>query len=388
MEWLVTDNIHAETWRRLLEFANVDFCTEQIIRVHGLPKTKAATQNYKKQASQARACVMQAKEYFEATRASSLYTSPNHLYYGNVALSCLMMLVNGDGNSSLDRLRLDTKNNHHGLDFTIGSTSADAEIGTNLLDKCRSEVLKFGHFSNWYNTLSREIFVYADVRRASADSYNVQRSIVGKCEALDHSSLAGNKQTLFDLLSFLPDLQHDLNRLQLPQPTARGSYRIEATQKNSTLHYTWVIHSCSSVANKERILEKFTVESRYADKYVVTDTINESGAIVKLNYSYEKENDIRFFFPDMRETINHDLILYADDIKTQEIVDLYLISYQLSMLARYYPDIWVRCLESQCKAAKLIEHAVNLIQKKFPILALSVLSGNEVVITTHRRARG
>ena len=82
--------------------------------------------------------------------------------------------------------------------------------------------------------------------------------------------------------------------------------------------------------------------------------------------------------------MNHDTISYADILPTHEIIDLYLVAYQLSMLSRYFPDIWVRCIESQCRAAKLIERATEIIAKKFAVLTLSMLRGEETVISTHR----
>ena len=54
------------------------------------------------------------------------------------------------------------------------------------------------------------------------------------------------------------------------------------------------------------------------------------------------------------------------------------------MLSRYYPDIWVSAVESRCIAAKLLERAVDIAIKKFPILTLSIISGEETIISTHR----
>ena len=123
MRWIVTDDIYAETWRRLLEFANIELTMDEIARRHGKAITKSQTDNYKKQATQARVCALQAKEYFDAARSSTLFTSPNHAYYGAVATASLMMLIFGDGQKSLDVLRADNRNNHHGLDFTTGCTA-------------------------------------------------------------------------------------------------------------------------------------------------------------------------------------------------------------------------------------------------------------------------
>lgn len=96
MEWITSENTYEESWRRLLEFANVELAMEAISGFHGEP-TKSTLPNYRKQAEQARVALLQAREYFEAAKASSLYTQPNHLYYGSVALSTACMLIRGDG---------------------------------------------------------------------------------------------------------------------------------------------------------------------------------------------------------------------------------------------------------------------------------------------------
>ena len=96
LNWVTTDNQYEENWRRLLEYANIEITLETLVKLHGkyTPKTK---QNYIKQAEQIRVSLLQAKEYFDAARSSTLFTQPNHLYYGTIALSSACMLIRGDG---------------------------------------------------------------------------------------------------------------------------------------------------------------------------------------------------------------------------------------------------------------------------------------------------
>ena len=51
MAWITTDNVPAEAWRHLLEYANHELAVEAIIKKHGEPK-KNSLANYKKQANQ------------------------------------------------------------------------------------------------------------------------------------------------------------------------------------------------------------------------------------------------------------------------------------------------------------------------------------------------
>ena len=109
MKWIATDNIYAETWRELFEYTNIDLVCRNLESKHGSPLSKNVRENRRKQAQQARVCVLQAKEYMEAARASSIFTSPNHTYYSIASLASLLMLILGDGTKSLDYLRKDKK---------------------------------------------------------------------------------------------------------------------------------------------------------------------------------------------------------------------------------------------------------------------------------------
>jgi hypothetical protein len=97
------------------------------------------------------------------------------------------------------------------------------------------------------------------------------------------------------------------------------------------------------------------------------------------------DQSMNFHWPEGRETMDHFTVSYAGHVETLEIVDLYLVAYQLSMLSRYFPDIWVRCIESQCLSAKLISRATEIIGRKFPILCLSILNNEKTVISTFRQ---
>jgi YaaC-like Protein len=381
MRWIVTDDIYVETWRRLLEFSNFELAFDEIVRRHGTPMTKPDRENKSKQAKQARVCVLQAKEYFDAARSSSLFTSPNHAYYGSVALASLMMLILGDGTRSLDYLRLDNKNNHHGLNLTTGCSANMATKGLALLERTQVEILKFGHFANWYQSLPGRGSIHAIWHQYRGSTSSANYLPAGGFNVPDFATLQGKKKSIIDILQFLPDLDGDLHRFGVSSPRSRTSYKIEETNDGTRIH-TWTVHGCRTPQERDALLEEFAVTPRFAESLSAIGTENTSSAIVSLQF--KMPDVISFKWPTSRETLNHDTISYAKDPETHEIVDLYLVAYQLSMLSRYHPDIWVSCIESQCRGAKLIERAVEIISKKLPILALSMLGSEEVVISTHR----
>jgi hypothetical protein len=381
MRWIVTDNIYAETWRNLLEFANVDLTMDTIVRLHGQPSNKSARSNYTKQARQARLCVLQAKEYFDAASSSSLFTSPNHAYYGAVSLASLCLLLRGDGLCSLDALRSDPRNNHHGLRLTTGCSPGAATEGVSLLEHTRAEVLNHGHFGNWYRSLPPRGSVYAFVKRDHDKTSSINYLPAGGYDSPPLDGLIGKSSTLLELLKYLPDLDRDLDRAGILFPRSRTRHDIEVTSDEFNKH-TWFLHGCRTLSDLEALLSRFSVNALHASSLDGITDESRNAAIVSLWFKLPTE--IGFKWPTSRETLNHDTISYATERESHEVVDLYLVAYQLSMLSRYYPDIWIACIESRCRGAKLIERAVDLVVKKLPILMLSLVSPEDVVISSHR----
>ncbi|MCA7923712.1 YaaC family protein [Burkholderia cenocepacia] len=385
MRWIVTDNIYTETWNRLLEFSNVEITINQIEKFHAPPSTNRVRDNFKKQATQARVCILQAKEYFDAAREASIFTSPNHCYYGAVALASLMMLILGDGRKSLDYLRSDSKNCHHGLDFKTGCNASAAATAINLLEQSYAKVMPFGQFANWYKILPEFGASNGRVKRIYPTFNRSGRESVGNYKVDEFKKLSGSNLNLVDLIKFLPDLSDDLGRFGINAICSRSSLDVEYDHRDNSAEYRWAFHGCTPKEGLMKLLEGFKTKPQWAENFtfaVSNEDDYSAGGIVKFRYKIGESSALSW--PDTRETVNHDIISYAEAITRHEIVDLYVVAYQLSMLSRYFPDIWVSCMESQCRAAKIVERVTDVFMRKFPILALSLILGEEVIISTHR----
>ncbi len=381
MRWTVTDNIYVETWRQILEFANAELTVDRIARRHGAPKSAAHARNYAKQAAQARVCVLQAKEYFDAARTASLFTSPNHAYYGAIALASLCLLILGDGTKSLDKLRATVSNRHHGLIFTTAATAASAVHGVTLLDESFVEPQPAGHFANWYKALPNHGPVYAHKRVVHGPTYSKTYSFVGYYPVEAYSEVCGKRKSITQLARFLPDLDDDLQRSGIGAIRSRTTHEHELAADGTQKH-KWSIHSCGSSGAREQLLAEFLIAPSAVENVSCVMAEDTASAIVTIRHA--KDERPRFRWPNCRDTLNHDSISYVGAPDSHEITDLYQIAFQLSMLSRYYPDVWVACLESRCRAAKIIERTVEIIIKKLPILALSAVLGETVIISTHR----
>jgi hypothetical protein len=129
------------------------------------------------------------------------------------------------------------------------------------------------------------------------------------------------------------------------------------------------------------ILERFKSPASYYNCWNCSDYEGQMGCVIAFDPA---DAALHFQYPSIRENINNEQVALAFDVDTLEVVDAYLVGYALSMLARYYPDYWIGCLDSHCKAAKVIERLVFVLIRKFPVMALKLLASDDIVISTHR----
>ena len=380
MQWIVTAHVRREVWRRLFEFANEEVAVHAIALRHGPASGASMAGNYRKQARQIRAVLFQAKEYFEAAEQASFHTSPNHLYYGMVCLASAVMLLNGTGDQSLDVLRLDPANRNHGLDFSLGSSSANAGVGTHLLEDARVAVRERGHFPNWYDLLPPIMEVFGIITRLGGSLETRSWDAIGAAPRTPGSSLVGTNTTLLGLLRHVPDFHSEWERYGISVPISRAMVELLINGRARTHTLRFIINGATTAAAFDAILEGFKVPATYCDIPQLLQDSENSGAV-----SYTSVPGSTFIplnFPDIRGTLDEVQLIYGEAIGTPEWADVYRACFGLSMLSRYYPDYWIKCLESQCISAKLVERFVDIYSEKFPTLALSYLAREKIVVST------
>lgn len=294
MEWITTSDVSAETWRRLLEFANTDVTVELLERYHGSANSRQLRSNYKKQAQQIRVCLLQAREYLDAARSSSIYTSPNHLYYGMVSLASAVMLVNGDGRKSLDYLRGAAANNHHGLKFSTGVTSVSCHRGLTILENSFVEILNHGHFINWYQTLPSRDRDYATIKKLDRNgTTNTKLDVAGCVNMQSATDIAGIKRSILSCMLHLPDLFRPLSQYRVLENVSRSDYDINIqpdprNRSRDVYKHTWRYHGTSTGAALEAVLDQFSVSPSYATLLTCIIGSNGRSAIVVLEENTEE----------------------------------------------------------------------------------------------------
>lgn len=383
LEWNTSVDPETDTWRRLLDYANEEFALEALLQRHGEPARSVDLKNYKKQASNLRTALHQAHEYFEAARSATQLTAPNPLYYGAYSLASAVMLMRGNGEYSFDFLRRSSKNRTHGLTFTTGTAGSKATGRAEMLQDSFVAVNRFGHFPNFYSVLPPfEQVLAMTTNYIGSKSVNTYMAARGRQSTLAIDDLHGQKRSILELCGHIPDLAFDLRRYRLGSAASRCNF--EVMQRNGQAYgYRWRFHGAGTRADLEAILDQFRFPYQLITEVDAQIEDEATGGIVYMQ-DPGPEQPVSFQFPTIRTTADGDQVAFARDIDTPEIADLYRVAYGLSMLARYYPDVWVHSIESHSVASRVVALILPILRRKLLAATLSLFEETIVIASSHR----
>lgn len=81
------------------------------------------------------------------------------------------------------------------------------------------------------------------------------------------------------------------------------------------------------------------------------------------------------YWPDIVDDINgRKFYILRPEAYIPEPATHFVLLYCLGMLARYYPDIWMRAIDENVQIAKLTDSLLNIIYRKFPNLMLDQMT--------------
>jgi hypothetical protein len=384
------ENSIDEVWKQLRHFCYGPYVLNSLKQLY----PKAPQEQLKKQVQQIGFCIRQAEEYFKAAKVVDLATKPLLLYYGAVSLSNALILVKKDGTHSIDFLRKKKKHKHHGLDIidnieSITKKDSLSEILKSIKCQCHfkdesvgDDVLSipWGNFPLFYESLVETVFSHKSTTGDNKQTSKLIGNITQICT--DKIPLSSYKNFKFDLLSLfqsLPDLHNDLKYYQIPTNIFPGGiecsinkvYNITGEFMSHTEFFQFFINGLTNEAKQK-------IKDLYISKNTLIKIISEYDHNIHFQYSEEfkptgPETDR--YFPDIIDDIHGELFYIIEpENHVIEPANYFIILFCLGMLSRYYPDVWMKLIDTNKIFAELIKTTLNAANRKFPNLILDQLT--------------
>lgn len=315
------------------------------------------------------ACVKQARGYFEAAEAASIAVSPLLLFYGVSSLAKAVVVARSP------EYHLGNMGRHHGLS---ASQIAQKNVGkaglTRELMKFEASVEGGGTFLEYAETLSGS-FAYKVFDETTG------RSNTLKVDAAPATSLPGRKFSLGDLLARQPAIRSLYHHAVGSRPL--NHYGV------SSMRFDGGVTLCNAHFKNDPPAKDLEGHIRSHFPQVATCLVANSptGSIIGLLDSecltFASPQAVPMFPLSadlgMRGSASTSAGYFVAPFEfgtVSEALQLYVLSYLLGMLARYYPTVWMKLIASggSDEAFPLCRSAVDLIRERFPVLALEGLA--------------
>ena len=355
-------------WSELKRFHNVQFVIDQLAAQY----PDASTNNLRKQATQIRYCLIQAREYADAANAVSLATKPNLLYYSIMSLALAEILFKQDGLSSLDKAR--EKHRHHGLELVNNETTEKGLPATAAALRARpmqNKNVRVGTFELWHRTC-RESSVVGFVQRpfpgGTIDGFELVMS--ANSDQLPPVPLQGI--SLLDALAMLAPLQAMFADFGLRTPVVRASVRKEF-RNDASERLILSVHP-GNEETVQNFFELIEVPGRHHENIQVDLQSNFGNLIVTQTQTNTASLDFPSSFPGGK----NEVCFWAERVPLNEFGYFYIALFIAGNYARYFPDAWLKDIETATPLALAIEMLTDSAISKIPWLCL-----NELARTVH-----
>mgnify|MGYP001472047640 CR=1 FL=1 len=326
-----------DAWNQLFEFESKDLLQQYFKDVYALEamdwKVREISSN-----------VIQAREYFRSTRLADISVKPLLLYYGVLSLSRALVLVLNP------KKRECTLKASHGLSISNWSET----IESRNFQKLRV-VIGTGSFSETVIATENQMYFRF---RSSAREFKAGLTIPP----------SGTEVDLEKVFMYLPDLYEEYQLWtgsQLPFGLLEGSERIGDFLKFSLYKRN---------ATRELAEQIFPVE------YCKERQIEDNGETIKIKFKDEGTwgpNYAQKWYGvfDMPELCVVPVL--GNDIGFTSLSAMFLVSYVLGMMVRYYPTTWISIgsVQKGDRIFPLINRTLQLIEHKYPEIVLDYLQG-------------
>lgn len=360
-------------WRRLEQFQNIEFTAQLICQLHKLERKQLP--NARKQAEQIKFCLIQAKEYFEASKLVSLATKPVQQYYCVMSLALAEVLLKQTADSRLSELR--EKHNCHGLAFSLSADPISSDSLTDALAKIYakpqlgSNGQPKGTFEVWRRS-AREYPLGGYLTEMHGEaSTTAFRALFGP-DDISPPPLGNKGVSLHQCLTNLPYMADAMARwgVQLRMVKAKVSRAYTASTNKSSTRI--IVHPTSS-----DLLDAFGNLCKISSNSINTIKITELPSGYILDW---EDNDDYMCLPHSTCINSEDVFFTCSSENLGEFGYLYLSLHMLGNYARYYPDQWVKHIEAYSPLASVVDDLCRNAMTRLPLLSLSELSRSYHVI--------
>lgn len=356
-------------WSRLRKYLNIEFVTEALIAKHSIPATQRG--NARKQATQIRYSLLQAREYFEAGQAVTLVTKPVLLYYSTMCLATAEILFKQPGDSSLDRAR--SEHRHHGLIQQISSTKSrslrENASAVRAAPAVKNNANRIGTFELWHRT-ARMTPLYGVYTEHHA--FGNTRSVRAFFGPNDQRStpLPINGISLLECLRLIPSMRQSLSSFGIDSDLVRARLSVEKGNHvlaagSEDLVFDLTIHP-GSRAEIERAIQLIKFNPRGFEHIHVNEF--PSGYGIAWTRDRTQLEPFGASLPDSFQESAARLFLLSRDLGLNEFGLYYVALFILGSYARYYPDYWLRAVEESWPLAIVAEELVKHSAERAPLL--------------------
>lgn len=375
-----TNNLRHFSWAGLSRFKNIAFTASAINRYQSPPINQR--RNVEKQATQIRQCIIQAEEYFYAARSVGLATRPLLMYYGTLSLALAELLIKQTGNSSLDRAR--GEHAHHGLTLKILADPSYKETIEDSASQLRATPLiktgkdRSGTFELWHRS-SRELPMLGetDIRYPDGTAVKTQ-GLVALGEDERPLLVPDDGISLLDCLKNIPNMESTLNAYGSDTELVLGGISTTQDYNLGRFIQKTYIHPTKPVLLND-VYDKFSYPPGVVDCVDVIQS-RAGGAIVSVDLPFNC-GSYNSKAPFGHQITKDEIFFSSKNRSLNEFGLFYFSLYILGNYARYYPDMWMRDVDSSSALSLVVSELLVHAEERIPILALSELSQTYFVIS-------
>lgn len=363
-------------WTGLRLYQNEEVASNRLIYKHQLIDKQTA--NAKKQARQLKYCLQQAQEYWAAANTAAVATRPLQLYYCSQSLAMSQILWNGDGDSSLDRLRQSEA--HHGLSFYwTGKKFEPDDLGRLIARPHEVSGRRKGTFDVWHR-FAREGNLVGKERDLIRNTEKVGVLLHASSERLP--LIQSNGISFLELISSLPQMESALNSIGLRTKTIRGT--LSKQVKPSTVDgyqeietFKLIMHPGAKECLSEFADQVFFSPSLFENLQVSLAEDSFGGFVC--DFYNGRNTEASFSLPD-GISMTHSVCYFKPFLKQlNEFGILYVGCFILGMICRYYPELWMAAVEQNSVFFYLAEQFLSIASARLPLLTLGVLADSDYI---------